>query len=229
MLDKVRGLGKTQLDELATVLLKQCQSEVILPKGEVDWKIFHEYREHIHSTFSVPQTSITTLTSRVLYGIGYLSRPRRLIGIGTYYGNAICWLAGAGFSSNPFRVYEGEKAFALDVDQEAIQGFEQNKDKAHLMIDNMYADGIVWLKENTEPIDLLYLDLDVPEGGKEGYSICFQMAKEQLSSGSLVVAHDYYEEKFADNMQKFREEVMPYAQKFMALKTDKYGLAVIKI
>jgi predicted O-methyltransferase YrrM len=227
VLDAVRGLGKAQLDGLASAMLARCQSEDVLPIGEVRWELFHEFRKRVHENFYVPETSITTLTSRLLFGVGCLAQPRRVVGIGTYYGNAICWLVAAGFS--PRRLYDGEVAVAIDVDDEAARGFGQNAERVGLAVESVGTDGIGWLEANTDRIDLLFLDLDSPERGKADYTTCFEAAQDELAPAALVVAHDYYEEKFAEDMKRFEKVVSPRARKFMTLQTDAYGLAVAKV
>ena len=61
-----------------------------LPAGELpDWQRYAWFRSAVHDAFDVPETSITPLMARVLYGIAALARPRRILGIGLDEGTAI--------------------------------------------------------------------------------------------------------------------------------------------
>ena len=157
--DKAKEFNSRQLDELASFFAVHLQDERILPEGSIDWSLFHLFRRMVYETSYVPQTSITGITSRLLFAIGVLFKPRSLVGIGTYYGNAICWVAAAGFSK--IASYRGLQSVAVDLGYDATIGFKNYCHKAGLRIQGVCGDGVEWLEESNSPIDLLYLDLDL--------------------------------------------------------------------
>jgi predicted O-methyltransferase YrrM len=164
------------------------------------------------------------MASRFLFGVGSLQRPKTLVGIGTYYGNALSWLAAPGFSRQ--RSYDGVRAIGVDTDKAAVLGFRDNAMRAGLAVEVVCADGITWLEEFPDPIDVLYLDLDTPTHGKADYLTCVDVASKLLQPGSIVVAHDFYEEKFKNDMSEFRDGVTARGAQIMAIRTDVYGFAL---
>jgi predicted O-methyltransferase YrrM len=59
------------------------------------------------------------------------------------------------------------------------------------LVEILGEDGIHWLHETQNPVDLLYLDADGPRGkGKSIYLDLLQAAERVLHPGSLVLAHN---------------------------------------
>ena len=55
----------------------------MLPDRPVpDWERYRAFRTVVRREFVVPETSITPLMARVLYGIAYLAQPQRILGVG---------------------------------------------------------------------------------------------------------------------------------------------------
>jgi predicted O-methyltransferase YrrM len=217
-------LEPDQMDSVATKLLRACQENKFIPDGEIDWQRFHSFRTDVRDGYYVPATAITTMASRFLFGIGSLKRPRTVVGIGTYYGNALSWLAAPGFSRQ--RSYDGIRAIGIDTDESAVLGFRDNANRAGLAVEVICADGIRWLEEFPDPIDVLYLDLDTPMRGKADYFTCVNVASKLLQPGAVVVAHDFYEEKFENDMINFRDGLAAHGAQIMGVRTDVYGFAL---
>jgi predicted O-methyltransferase YrrM len=228
VLGKARGLSTQQLDQLATAMLSKCCDDS-WPREQAAyrWADFHQLRADLHANYFVPSTSITVLASRVLWGISVVVQPRTVVGVGTFYGNALSWLLGPGFS--PTAQYEGARAVALDINAVAAQGFQSNAESIGLRVDSRHADGLSWLRESDEPIDLLYLDLDTPDNGKWGYIECLAAARDKLRPGAIIVAHDVFEQKFAAEMSQFIEILGREATWVAKIATDTYGVGVAQL
>ncbi len=164
------------------------------------------------------------MASRFLFGIGHLKRPATVIGIGTYYGNAFSWLAAPGFS--PQRSYDGIRAIGIDTSESAVLGFRDNATRTGLAVEAICADGIGWLEQFSDPIDALYLDLDTPVRGKADYLTCVDVASKLLLPGAVVIAHDFYEQKFETDMINFRDGLAAHGARVMGIRTDVYGFAL---
>ena len=112
-------------DELANRVLRRAVEAGLLPDRPLpDWGRFRAFRTLVRDAFVVPDSSITPLMARVLYGVAHLARPRRILGVGTYCGNALVWLSGPGFG--PHAVYRGQRAVGVDIDPAATRTAQAN-------------------------------------------------------------------------------------------------------
>lgn len=228
VLGKAQGLDRRQLDQLATAMLSKCgNARWPGDPARYAWADFHRLRAEIHEKYYVPATSITVLASRVLWGTAVTVQPRTVVGVGTFYGNALSWVLGPGFSD--LGLYTGKRAVALDINAEAVSGFERNAASVGLRVECLAADGVSWLDRFPGSIDLLFLDLDTPEKGKWGYLDCFHAARSKLAPQAVIVAHDVLEQKFEAEMSCFVKTVGRDAAWITRLATDDYGVGIAQL
>src|SRR5262249_6495430 len=123
---EIMKLTRRAADQLADrIVARTVEAGVVRAAASApDWAAFSEFRRRVEASLTVPETSITPLLARVLYGIAHVARPQRVLGIGTYAGNGIVWLLGPGFCADG--TYRAREAAALDVDPEATDLIADN-------------------------------------------------------------------------------------------------------
>jgi predicted O-methyltransferase YrrM len=216
-------------DALATHILGRAVADQTLPAtGLPDWERYAAFRAGVRDVFDVPQTSVTPLMARVLYGIAAMAQPRRILGIGTYAGNMLVWLAGAGFGTDP--LYQGVLAVGVDVDQAAtvlatrnfaaIGGDTRVQLRCEDGHDSPRALGQVW--------DLVLLDADDPVSRKRVYLSLLDAIYPWLAPGGLVLAHDICVPLFRDDLAAYQAAVRDRARfaRSLSLEIDDCGLEV---
>jgi predicted O-methyltransferase YrrM len=179
----------------------------VLPAAGFPAEAFHELRERVHAAFDVPETSITPMMSRTLFALAASLRPRRVVGVGTYAGNALVWLAGPGLCRPP--LCDEPEVLGCDIDAGATELARSNFRRldAQAGVDLVCADGLDVLAASAEPIDLLYLDADRPEDRKGIYLPLLEAALPRLRPGSVVLAHDVLLPLFAEHVRGYLERV----------------------
>jgi len=215
-------------NELAGKVLTTAVERGVLPAGEpLDWERFLAFRATVREHFEVPETSITPLMARVLYGIAALARPRRILGIGTYAGNALVWLVGPGFSRH--RLYEGERAVGADPDAEATELARRNLAAIGVeRVELRSEDGHATPAALGERWDLVLLDADDPVVRKGIYLTLLDAVHPFLSAGGLLLAHDICVPKFRADIERYQTAVRN-PERFettLPLEVDECGLEV---
>jgi len=218
-----------QTDLLATKMLQHCgRAGVVSPAPTVSWPEFHRLRARLYETFDVPDTTLTPLAARVLYGLAMLRRPMNVAVLGCYVGNLMAWVTAPGFG--PDGGYEGRRAIGVDVDGAAVATAQGNFHRAGYSsglrvrhgdafdADSFAADG---------PWDLLLVDIDVPGARKSGYARLVQRWAPYLAPGALVVAHDVAHPVFAWDLRLFGDFMRGNGARLsVTLPVDECGLEV---
>jgi predicted O-methyltransferase YrrM len=219
-------------DELADRSLRRAVDMGVLPAGPFpDWTVFRDFRRHVRDAFDVPQSSITPLMARVLYGVAHLVQPVSILVIGSYYGNTLVWLAGPGFG--PLPTYVGRRALGVDVDAESTAGARANF--ARLGVDGRLelevADGHAVGLSTDGPFDLVLLDADDPVRRKEVYLSLLDSVYPRIVPGGLVLAHDICVPIFAGDLATYRRTVRD-DRRFagsVSLEIDPCGLELSRV
>lgn len=177
------------------------------PVPPAPWDAFVRLSSTIHQTFTIPSTTFTAIMRRLLFGIGWAARPRRLVGLGTYVGYTFAWLLRdrSDETAAPFL----ERAVGIDVDPQANALARRNCEilRHGARLSFLDADASETLAAWEDAIDLLYLDLDSPDTGKAGYAEALQAALPHLASGALVLAHDPCVLRFRDDFDAYHDFV----------------------
>jgi predicted O-methyltransferase YrrM len=224
----MRPLPGKVADALAERALRAAVSAGVLPdRPPPDWQAYREFRARVRETFTVPETSITPLMARILYGVAHLARPARVLGIGTYAGNALVWLIGPGF--HPYGSYQGERALGVDIDPDATALARDNVHRLGVddRVELVCADGHQ-AGELGKPWDLLLLDADDPIQRKAVYRSLLEAAYPILTAGALVLAHDICVDKFRDQLAQYRTVVADPSRfdRTVSLEVDECGLEI---
>jgi predicted O-methyltransferase YrrM len=195
------------LDVLAQELLDALSAAGFFPATTFPRERFHAFRAAVRDGFAVPSTTMTTIASRMLYGIAAAHRPRRLVGLGTYAGNAFVWLCGPALGADP--LYAPAEHVSCDIDVMATDLARANYATVDggTQIEVVTADAAAVLDGDSTPIDLLFLDVDSPETGKSGYTPLLERALPRLAPGALVVAHDVIHPWFAEDLRPYADLV----------------------
>jgi predicted O-methyltransferase YrrM len=212
-------------DELATRVLRNAVEAGLIPKGPFpDWERYREYRALVREEFVVPETSITPLMARVLYGISLLAKPLRILGIGTYCGNALVWLTGPGFG--PDRLYSGVRAVGVDTDASATATATGNFSRIGSPVELRVLDGHRAAETLDDTFDLVLLDADDPHRRKEVYLSLLDSLHPCLTPGALVLAHDICVPIFAEQLGEYQRTVRadPRFAGSLSLAIDACGL-----
>lgn len=205
MSSTARNLTVGQTDLLAMKVLEHCQrAGLVADVATVEWPAFHRLRARLYETFDVPDSSLTPLAARVLWGLSACHQPRTIAVLGCYVGNLMAWVTGPGFGPDPR--YAGECAIGLDVDPAAIETASGNFHRAgfapELAVRTADAFDAGTAAPRT-PCDLLLVDIDVPGARKSGYARLVQAWSEFLAPGALVIAHDVCHPVFAMDLGDF--------------------------
>jgi predicted O-methyltransferase YrrM len=217
------------LDSAATRALEQLRAWGFLdrPGERVDWQQFHNLRKLVRERFDVPQTSITPLMARVLFGLAWLTRPGSIVVAGSYFGNALVWLAG------PSCLGQGTaRSLGIDPDSHASEGCRRNFASIGApRVDVLSQDARVVLADLAQPIDLLLLDAEEASSGKRLYRELLELAEGKLRPGALVLAHDVLVPKFQGDLAPYMELVRDRSRYrcTATLAIDKCGLEVTRV
>lgn len=220
-------LPTTVADQLAERILNQAASEGLLPPlTPFDWRRYHDFHDQVSACFSVPATSITPLMARVLYGISATAKPKRVLIVGAYAGNAMVWLTGPGFGLKT--LYPGTKALGIDIDRDATELARANFSALGVdsRIELLCADALEVTPKLEGPWDLVFLDAEDPRTGKAIYLDLFQRYSPHLRPGGLLLAHDICVPKFTNDLAGYRDAVRDPAhfRRSAPLEIDPCGL-----
>lgn len=163
----------------------------ILPHGVYDHEKMLAHRVAVREKFDIPWTAITPRLQRLLYAINAIAQPRVMVAMGIFCGNT--FVSNAGAAIGPGACYEAHRLVGIEIRPEEADRARRNvltldpAGRAEIVA----AEGVSWLEECTDTIDLLYLDADGAGGrGKSVYFDMLQAARHLLRPGSIVLAHN---------------------------------------
>ncbi|WP_017615443.1 O-methyltransferase [Nocardiopsis salina] len=198
-----KRLTIAEADRAVTALVDRLAGAGLLPAGsEFDAGAFHTLRSRVWDAFHVPQTSISPVMARLMFAIGDCTRARRVLVVGSYYGNTLVWLAGRA-------LLEGgaDRLVGADVDPDACAGAEQNfarlGGRAPVCIES--CDGRDVLP--SDEWDLLLLDADCPHTRKAIYLPLLHAALPHMAPAATVLAHDTALPAFAEQLAGYKHAV----------------------
>jgi predicted O-methyltransferase YrrM len=202
--DFLTRLCRVAEDETVRSILAWLKQAGIVPEhATYDEEAFAALKLEVKETFAMPGSSITPVMERLLYMLSAVKRPRRVIGLGTYYGNALVWAIGASLGSG--KVYEAEKVYGIDIDAEATERAEANLHKLPHTdhIELMAEDGLTAVERLDGPFDYVYLDVESKELGKGLYLDPLKGLYDKIEIGGWVLAHDTMVPPFAKQFEEY--------------------------
>jgi predicted O-methyltransferase YrrM len=214
----------------------------VLPHTRYDGAKMLAHRAAVHERFDIPWTAITPRMQRLLYAINAIVQPKVMVAVGIFCGNT--FISNAGAAIGPGASYHAEHLVGLEI--RAGEADRARRNVAALvdghgseivgdrvltgygtLVEIVAADGILWLHETKNPIDLLYLDADGPRGkGKSIYLDLLQAAEHTLRPRSLVLAHNSVNDArgLADYLQYVRDPA--HFRESVNMVVDDQGLEV---
>jgi predicted O-methyltransferase YrrM len=178
----------------------------ILPHKEYSHDKMLAHRLAVRERFEIPWTAISPRMQRLLYALNAIAQPQTMVAVGIFCGNT--FVSNAGAAIGPGACYNARHVVGLEIRTQEADRARKNvntlADPEHSQIidggfitdegtrvEVLGADGLLWLRDYTQTIDLLYLDADGPRGvWKSIYLTLLQAAEHVLRPGSLVLAHN---------------------------------------
>ena len=154
------------------------------------------HRAAVRERFDIPWTAISPRMQRLLYAINAIAQPQVMVAVGVFCGNT--FVSNAGAAIGPGASYQAKRVVGIEIRPREAERARRNVETIHAngpegstRAEILAADGIAWLRDTEETIDLLYLDADGgPRGAKSIYLELLQAGLHALRRGSLVLAHN---------------------------------------
>ncbi len=164
----------------------------ILPDAGYDKDKFLAHRTAVRQRFDIPWTAITPRMQRLLYAINGIAQPRVMVAIGVFCGNT--FISNAGAAIGPGMCHHADRVVGIEIRADEADRARRNVatlETHGVQVEILGEDGIPWLQNMQEKIDLLYIDADGPRGrGKSIYLDILEAGLHTLRPGSLVLAHN---------------------------------------
>lgn len=219
-------------EDIVDVIIERFRRADVLPPatGTTPWNAFVRLSNLIHGTYEIPDTTVTPVMRRLLFGLAVAARSVNIVGVGTYVGYPFSWLLRDRADRESVGERQWETATGIDVDEGA--NIVARRNCSVLGHDErlrfLTVDGVVGVSRSTPAIDLLFIDLDDQVRRKAAYRDVLEAALPQLQVGALVLAHDpcvpAFEKDFAAYHGLIRESGLfrgPWV-----LRVDGCGLSV---
>jgi predicted O-methyltransferase YrrM len=163
----------------------------VLPHDRYDADKLLAHRRAVRERFDIPWTAISPRMQRLLYAINAIAQPQVMVAIGIFCGNT--FISNAGAAIGPGACYKARRLVGLEIRPNEAERARRNVAAVdpEQTAEIIAVDGVPWLRNLDDTIDLLYLDADGPRGqGKSIYLDLLQAALPTLRPGSLVLAHN---------------------------------------
>ncbi|MBM4461442.1 MAG: hypothetical protein FJ011_27405 [Chloroflexi bacterium] len=167
----------------------------VLPHAAYDHDKLLAHRAAVEEHFEIPWTAISHRMQRLLYAINAIRRPRVMVAVGIFCGNT--FISNAGAAIGPGACYQAERLIGLEIRPAEADRARRNVNRfrdgqnAPFPAEIVAHDGLVWLRDCQDVIDLLYLDADGPgASGKSIYLDLLMAGQHAFRPGALVLAHN---------------------------------------
>jgi predicted O-methyltransferase YrrM len=205
VVSKVESLQSNMLYPKVKKALQDLCDNNILPFPEEEEMnkylgYFPTFREAVREAFYIPQSSITKAMAQLLFIISCIKRPRRVLVLGSFAGNAMVWIAGPVCQ----KLYYPDFVLGVDIDPEAIRISKTNfmALKAPDYIKSIHEDGHKVIDVLDTSYDLVYIDVEYRDR-KDIYLSLLEKLQPKLEKDALVLAHDI-------DVPKFKDDLVPY-------------------
>lgn len=218
-------------DLLALKILDHLlKSGLINSKGsDFNWNSFYELRTRAKPLFYLPETSITPLMARVLFGLATFVKPSKILGIGTYMGSALLWIIGPYFYDQSRKL---DYVYAVDIDPKATKIAKSNflKLNSNIKLQFTTDDGMKIAEKLGKSFNLVYIDVEDEQLGKSIYLPILRKIYPYILQNGLILAHDIAVPKFKEQLNGYLLEVRNknLYKKTESLYIDYCGLEVTK-
>ncbi len=183
----------------------------VLPTSDYEKDLFLAFRNAVKENFEIPWTAISPRVQRLIWAVNAIHQPQNLIAVGVFCG--FTFISNAGAAIGPGAAFDADRVIGIEINEDDAALAQRNVSsidptgKGQVLA----VDGVQWLRDDPEPVDLLYLDATAPgEEGKSLYLRLLQAALPRMKSGSLVLAHN--SQNAADSLQEYLQTVRDPAQ-----------------
>ena len=163
----------------------------ILAHRQYSHELFLALRAAVRKRFEIPWTAISPRMQRLIYAINAVAQPQIIVAVGIFCGNT--FISNAGAAVGPGACYRARRLIGLEIRKSEAERASTNVATIDLHGDAeiIADDGLPFLRDFDDQIDLLYLDADGGGGkGKSIYLDLLEAARHALHPGSLVLAHN---------------------------------------
>ncbi|OFX87021.1 MAG: hypothetical protein A2X00_10565 [Bacteroidetes bacterium GWE2_32_14] len=201
-------------------------NHLISQEASYNKEFFLELRSEVKMKFVGDWGTITPALERLLYMFSSVKRPKKILAIGIFWGNAFIWNVGS--SCGKGKVYEANKIYGVDIDPEAVRKAKGNINKLNGIqnISIVEDDGVSFVKNIDATFDYLYLDVGISKIEK---AINYKILKEvysKLEHGAWIIAHDTTHPFYRESFKKYLEFVRnkEFFSESICFDFDSYGL-----
>lgn len=191
-----------------------------------DKKSFLDLRMEVKKSFKGDWGTITPVTERFLYMMTSVRKPKNILAIGIFWGNAFIWNIGSSCSKG--KVYDVDSVIGIDLNPEAIKMAQRNidqiPDNKHISL--LVEDGIKFAKQTDRKFDYVYLDVGISQIEKSLNYPILNALYNNLEDGAWVLTHDTTHPYFNDSFKKYLGFVRDKNnfQESVCFGLDQYGL-----
>lgn len=197
-------LGKYFDETIVDSALAMLKDKTIINyEATYNKELFNDLRTEVKNKFYIPSTFVSPVMERLLYMLTSIKRPKKVVGIGVFCGNAFVWIIGPCCGSK--KIYPAEKILGIDINADAIKIIKDNFGKLPNaeLIELITEDGRIFADKTTEEFDCIYLDVDGEDIGKGLYFKLLQKLYQKLKPGGWVLAHDTTYPYFQDQLKEY--------------------------
>ncbi len=191
-----------------------------------DEQAFLDLRMEVKKNFKGEWGTITPVLERLLYMFSSVRKPKNILAVGIFWGNAFIWNIGSSCASG--KVYEATKVTGIDLNPKAIKMAKKNigliPDNKHIEL--LVEDGVKFAQHTKQKFDYVYLDVGISQIEKSLNYPILEALYDNLESGAWVVTHDTTHPYFIKSFEKYLAFVRD-KQNFkesICFDIDQYGL-----
>ena len=169
----------------------------VLEHNDYDRAKMLAHRQAVRDRFDIPWTAISPRMQRLLYAINAIAQPQVMVAVGVFCGNT--FISNAGAAIGPGTSYSARHLVGIEIRPQEAARARRNVEtllpksaptRDTPVVEILATDGIEWLRQTDETIDLLYLDADGPQGKRSIYREMVEASLHVLRAGSIVLAHN---------------------------------------
>jgi predicted O-methyltransferase YrrM len=169
----------------------------VLPHQRYDKAKMLAHRHAVRERFDIPWTAISPRMQRLMYAINAIAQPQVMVAVGIFCGNT--FISNAGAAIGPGASYSAQHLVGIEIRPHEAARARRNvetllpqpsMDKDRPLVEILATDGVEWLCQTDETIDLLYLDADGPQGKRSIYLELLEAGLHALRPRSVVLAHN---------------------------------------
>ncbi len=211
------------VDEALQFLLDN--GHILNDRAHYNKEKFLELRIEMKRKFKKEWGTITPVFERLLYMLSSVRRPKNILAVGVFWGNALTWTIGS--SCGKGKVYDVDKIIGIDVNPEAIEMAKGNMAQlcGDTQIDLIAEDGVNFAKRIDQTFDYLYLDVGISQIEKSLNYPILRNLYDKLEDGAWVIAHDTTHPYFTKSFREYLEFVRnkDFFKESICFDIDTYG------